>query len=46
MSCYVFLGPTLPAAAAASLLDAVYLPPCVRAIFYGWFANSARRWSG
>ena len=27
MSCYVFLGPTLPAAEAASLLDAVYLPP-------------------
>ena len=27
MSCYVFLGPTLPVAEAAALLDAVYLPP-------------------
>jgi hypothetical protein len=27
MSCYVFVGPTLPPAEAASLLDAVYLPP-------------------
>ena len=27
MSCYVFLGPTLPPVEAASLLEAVYLPP-------------------